>query len=103
MKIAKAVLRGVDLMAHHIVRRIRFTHCKQGPDICEDCRRTNNERICLLDIDPKDADLMQRRLIEVEIEGEKVWREYDVVRSFNTDDEARQYAEQESISDIDLT
>jgi hypothetical protein len=57
-------------------------------------------RICLLDIDPPDAGIVQRRVLEVVIDGDSVWREYDVVRSFNDETEAREYAAEQGINDI---
>jgi hypothetical protein len=43
----------------------------------------DGHQLCLLDIDPADQGLQQRRVIEVEIGGEKVWRELDIVRVFD--------------------
>jgi hypothetical protein len=60
------------------------------------------ERICLLDIDPPDQGLLQRRVIEVEIAGEKVWRELDIVRVFSSEQEAQDYAAAHQISDVGL-
>jgi hypothetical protein len=60
------------------------------------------DAICLLDIDPPDQGLVQRRVIEVEIAGETVWRELDIVRSFADETEARDYAEAHQIGDIDI-
>lgn len=89
-------------MAHHIIRTIRMAHCKRGPERCEKCREMNIERICLLDVDPPRQGEQQRRVIEVEIDGEKVWREFDVVRVFENADEARDYAATNDIDDIEL-
>jgi hypothetical protein len=58
------------------------------------------ERICLLDICPPDAGLVQRRVIEVTIDGEKAWREFDVVRAFADEKEALAYAAQNGIEDV---
>jgi hypothetical protein len=59
------------------------------------------DRICLLDICPPDAGLVQRRVIEVTIDGETEWREFDVVRVFADEQEAAAYAAQNGIEDID--
>jgi hypothetical protein len=53
------------------------------------------ERLCLLEVFPPDAGLMQRRLIEVELEGETVWRAFDVLRVFEDEEEARAYAREQ--------
>ncbi|MBN1977922.1 MAG: hypothetical protein JW918_11010 [Anaerolineae bacterium] len=84
----------------HIIRKIRLAHCKRGPEVCEKCREMDVERICLLDISPPDAGLVQRRVIEVTIEGEKAWREFDVVRAFADEEEAAAYAAQNGIEDV---
>ena len=91
-----------EAMERYIIRRIRTAHCKRGPSRCETCREMNVERICLLDIAPPDAGLVQRRVTEVEVDGETTWREFDVVTVFSTEEDAREYAEQHSISDVEL-
>jgi hypothetical protein len=58
------------------------------------------ERICLLDISPDDYGLVQRRVIEVEFGGQKVWREFEIVKTFEDEAEARSYAEQNGIVDV---
>ncbi len=89
-------------MTHPIIRTIRMAHCKRGPERCSKCREMNVERICLLDVDPPQQGELQRRVIEVEIDGERVWREFDVVRAFENADEARAYAAVQHIQDVEL-
>ena len=89
-------------MSHHIIRTIRTTHCKRGPQRCAICRQMNAARICLLDIDPPQPGMMQRRTIEVEIDGKRVWREFDVVRAFASEEQALAYAATHHIQDIAL-
>ena len=89
-------------MPHPIIRTIRLAHCKLGPERCEPCRTMSEERICLLDVDPPGRGLQQRRVIEVEVHGERVWREYDVLRSFADEREAREYAAEHGIRDVVL-
>jgi hypothetical protein len=60
------------------------------------------ERICLLDICPADAGLVQRRVIEVTIDGQTEWREFDVMRMFADEQEATSYAAQNGIENIDI-
>jgi hypothetical protein len=60
------------------------------------------ERICLLDICPSDAGQMQRRVVEVVIDGRSEWREFDVVRTFADKKEALAYAAQHGIDDMDV-
>lgn len=92
----------MSAMPHHIIRRIRLAHCKRGPALCAECRAMDVERICLLDVDPPDAGLLQRRVIEIEVDGQPVWREFDVVRTFQDAEEAGRYAEEEGIRDVVL-
>lgn len=87
-------------MPCHIIRKIRLAHCKRGPAVCEKCRQMDVERICLLDICPPDAGQMQRRVIEVTVDGETEWREFDVVKVFANKKEAAAYAAQNGIEDI---
>jgi 8-oxo-dGTP diphosphatase len=86
----------------YILRRIRMAHCKRGPALCEQCRQMDVERICLLDICPPHAGEVQRRVIAVRHGAEQVWREFDVVRTFESEAEARQYAVEHGIEDVEL-
>jgi hypothetical protein len=87
-------------MPRHIIRRIRLAHCKRGPEVCEKCREMNVERICLLDICLPDAGQVQRRVIEISVDGETEWREFDVVQMFADEQEAKAYAAQNGIKDV---
>jgi len=89
-------------MPCYVIRRIQVTHCKRGPDRCEQCRQMNAERICLLDVCPPHPGEVQRRVTQVTVAGRPAWREYDVVRSFEDEAEARQYAASEGIEDVEL-
>ena len=89
-------------MSQYIIRTMRTAHCKRGPQRCEKCREMDTERICLLDIDPLQPGMMQRRVIEVEIDGERAWREFDIVRTFENADEARAFATAHHIQDVEL-
>ena len=86
----------------YIVRRIRLAHCSRGPERCEQCRRMNVEKLSLLDIAPPHPGEMQRRSIAVRRGGVQVWREFDVVRTFVSEDEARQYAVEYGIEDVEV-
>jgi len=89
-------------MPKYIIRTIHTAHCARGPERCAKCRQMSESRICLLDIDPPDQGRQARRTIEVEINGKKQWREFDVVRTFESEAEARRCAAENDISDIDL-
>jgi hypothetical protein len=89
-------------LPRYIIRRMRMAHCKRGPELCEQCRQMNVEKISLLDISPPHPGEMQRRVIAVRHGGEQVWREFDIVRTFETEQEARQYATEHGIEDVEL-
>lgn len=86
----------------HVIRRIRTAHCKRGPSRCEKCRETEGDAICLLDIDPPDRGMVQRRVMEFRTGGLVEWREFDVVKLFASEAEARAYAAENGIEDLDL-
>ncbi len=94
--------RAADPASRYVIKRIRLAHCKRGPSRCQKCREMGVDRVCLLDIAPPDAGMAQRRVIEVLSGGERVWREFDIVRTFESAGEAREYAAQHGIQDIDL-
>jgi hypothetical protein len=79
-------------MSEHLIASLRMAHCKKGPSRCDLCRAGAVCRPCLIDIDPPGRGTVQRRVIEVEIEGVTEWRELDVVRVFVDWPEAREYA-----------
>ena len=87
-------------MSRYIIRKIRLAHCKKGPSICDKCREMDAEKICLLDICPPRVGEIQRRVIQVNIEGEQVWRGFDIVRAFDSEEEAREYADKNAIEDV---
>jgi hypothetical protein len=86
----------------HVIRRIRLAHCKKGPSRCERCRELDEERICLLDVCPAEAGMRQRRVIPVVRDGREVWREFEIVRTFQSEAEAVEYAEEHAVDDVQL-
>lgn len=93
---------GTERLPRYIIRRVRLAHCKRGPALCEECRRMDVERICLLDISPPHPGEVQRRVIAVQHGGQRVWREFEVVRTFETAAKARQYAAEHGVKDLEL-
>jgi hypothetical protein len=89
-------------VSRYIIRRVRLAHCKRGPAVCAKCREMDQASICLLDISPPRPGEIQRRVIRVSLGGEMVWREYDVVRAFISQEEALEYAEEHGIADVEL-
>lgn len=90
-------------MPKHIIRTIRLAHCARGPERCAKCREMDEPKICLLDIDPPNRGREARRTIEVDLDGKREWREFDVVRSFADEAEARRHAEENGIKDVKIS
>ena len=84
----------------YIIRKMRLAHCKRGPAVCQKCREMDQEKIVLLDICPPHPGELQRRVIELEREGESVWLEFDIVRVFENRKEAQDYAAENGIDDV---
>jgi hypothetical protein len=91
-----------DHMACYIITKIRIAHCKRGPSVCEKRREIDEERICLLDICPPHVGEIRRRVVQANRRGNEVWREFDVVMIFGSEEEARDYADRNAIEDIEL-
>lgn len=60
-------------------------------------------KIALLDICPDNYGMMQRPVIGVRINGKKMWREFDVVKTFRNRAEAKAYAKTNKIKDVKFT
>ncbi|MBU0492707.1 MAG: hypothetical protein KKA73_15115 [Chloroflexi bacterium] len=89
-------------MPRYVIRKVRLAHCKKGPAVCEQCREMDVERICLLDICPPHVGEIQRRVIQIVVGGESVWREFDIVRAFENQEQARAYAVQHGLADVEF-
>jgi len=85
-----------------VIRSVRTGSRKR--DHCDGvCGSTSEERtICLLELFPPGIGNAQRRAIEVQVDGEMVWREFEIVTSFGSADEAAAYATEHGIDDMDL-
>lgn len=91
-----------DCTGRYVIRKTRVAHCKRGPALCEDCREWSVQKICLLDTCPPRPGEVQRRSIQLERGGERIWREYEIVRSFESAAEAERYAKDSAIEDVEL-
>lgn len=89
-------------MSPYIIRKIRIARCKRGPGVGDKCREMNEERICLLDTCPPHVGEIQRRVIQLNRIDQEVWREFDVVMMFGSEEEARKYADRNAIEDVEL-
>ena len=74
-----------------IIKNIAQVHCARGPERCARCREMSaNAKYSLLNICPKSP--AARRVTEVDLNGQKEWREFEVERTFDSVAEARAYA-----------
>ena len=89
-------------MYHHIIRRLQVATRKRETRACDNPPGHAVERICLLELFPPGQGAVQRRAIEVEIDGEQVWFEYEIVRGFESAAEATTYAAENGIEDVEL-
>ncbi|MDF1538984.1 MAG: hypothetical protein P1Q69_08775 [Candidatus Thorarchaeota archaeon] len=86
-----------------IIRVLSPPHCARGPKGCDKCREAAKiKEICLLRIF-FDGGMIARPMIEIERDGSKSLHEFDVLRRFETADEALQYASDNNIQDVDLS
>lgn len=46
--------------------------------------------------------MIQRRVIEVNVGGDRLWREFDIVRSFDDEEQAIAHARENGVGDIEF-
>jgi hypothetical protein len=84
-----------------LIIRSLATSERKRPDAGEQFTRSPEvRRICLLELFRPGEGLAQRRAIEVNRGQGTVWREYEIVRSFSSPDEAIAYANEHGIADV---
>ncbi len=81
-----------------IIRKIPIQHCMKGPERCKKCQAMADRKYCLLNIMPKGV--AARPVTEVEINGQKEWREYDIEKVFESRAEAEHYAKENHITNV---
>ena len=89
-------------MGHQVIGRIQIAHCKRGPGVCHACREASEGTISLLELYCPGSGRMQRRAIQVTLDGEQAWREYDIVKTFESIEAAVRYAQEHGIEDVEL-
>ena len=82
-----------------IVKMTPF-HCQRGSRGCEKCKKLaeEGEKYCLIEIVGRDG-MIARPMIEVEMNGDKVFCEFDLIIIFKDKREAVDYAKKNGISD----
>jgi hypothetical protein len=89
-------------MQTRVIRRLHIATRKLDTRTSPSQRAEGVELICLLELFEPGQSNVQRRAIQVEICGQPVWREYDIVRSFASPAEAVGYAAEHGIEDVEL-
>ncbi len=85
-----------------VMTKLSVPHCKRGPERCELCRKSSESRWCLLDVDPPDKQMVQRPVLDIEIDGERHFFVYDVIKSFVSEEEALTFLKSSELTDIYL-
>ena len=80
------------------IQKRKRIHCARGPRGCKTCAEYAKEDIyCLIELFPEPGN-MTRPMTEVEIEGEKMMCEFDIIKYFDSEKEARDYAEKNDVT-----
>ena len=68
-------------------------HCARPKDACEKCMKLaeEGEKYCLVSFQYRSEE-MARPMMTVEIDGEEVLSEFDLIKIFKDESEAREYA-----------
>ena len=86
---------------NYVIRKMSLPHCARGPKGCKKCQEAAKDvKIYLLNVYP-DPGTMTRPIIEVNFSGETHWQVYDVVQSFETEEQAREYAKKNGMQLIE--
>jgi len=89
--------------SEYIIRRILVPHCARGPQRCERCREMAQEKkICLLKIHFTKSSIA-RPVIEVYRQGERRFGEFEIEKIFKDENDAKDYAKKNAITDVELT
>ena len=78
-----------------VIRKINYPILKRVPP-----KQKQEKRIALLDVCPSNPTTIARPMIEIERNGEKQNRVFDVAKVFKNKAEARKYAKENNITDV---
>ncbi|MEM2145061.1 MAG: hypothetical protein QW279_06855 [Candidatus Jordarchaeaceae archaeon] len=82
----------------YVIRKMSIPHCARGPLRCEKCKEMEKEKkICLLKVN-FEAGEVTRPIIEINKNGKKCLCEYDIVKTFENENEAKEYAKRNSLN-----
>lgn len=82
---------------YHVIKKRAQIHCARGPKWCNKCQEMAREKkYCLMELFPKPGNVA-RPVAEFTIDGEKQMCEFDIIKVFDSDKEAKEYAKANSI------
>lgn len=76
-----------------VIRKVHYPVTQKNPS-------SQPLRIALLDLCPENRGMMARPMLSFMVDGKIIMREYDVVKIFKKEKEARKYAKKNKIDDI---
>jgi hypothetical protein len=82
----------------YVTRKMSVPHCARGPLLCEKCKEMEKEKkICLLKVYLEPGEIA-RPMIEIYRDGKKRLYEYDVIKTFENEKEAKDYAKRNALN-----
>lgn len=86
---------------NYIIRKMALPHCARGSRGCAKCAEAAKKvRIYLLEV-YFDPGTITRPVIDVNVRGERIWLVYDVIKEFETEEQAEEYAEKNGLKLIE--
>ncbi|MHA1724521.1 MAG: hypothetical protein ACTSYC_03715 [Promethearchaeota archaeon] len=81
-----------------IIKKLILFHCARCAKFCEKCNELAKEgkKFCLIQVYLTPTN-QTKPIFEIELDGKKILREFDVVKIFKNNNEARQYSINHSI------
>ena len=76
-----------------IIKKVPYIHCARGPERCEKCKMISKKKpdFCLIRIYLKSSNVA-RPMISINLNEERALYEYDVLKRFKNEQEAKTYA-----------
>lgn len=85
-------------MTHHVLKKMARIHCARGPKRCKICKEyAEDKRWALLIVNPDENPMATRPMIELEVDGEMVFQQFDVLAYYDDIKEALNYVEEKGI------
>jgi len=84
-----------------LIKKMSLIHCARGTQYCKKCKqlKEKGEKFCLIRVYLNPGSIA-RPITEIYIDGNKIFGEYDVLKIFDNESEAKEHAKQNSIEII---